>query len=460
MYEKNEALLYAAPSHMPRRSGEALSPDELDVFIQEIQAVLEEGSRDAFSKDMRRQVGVESNYKLKDKVLQGLNLIREKWHAVGTAASEKAMIALKLKERSEECTPGFHNGVNEVLDGFYIADSLEALVYRVRQDIVRRVASRLTDETHNNNRVFTVAEDAGYGVQALNREDVNLEVFEILLSDDTIRAALKQAFQRELNVFALLTGVEAQLHGQLSSFGYSGLREEGYGLETTGQILDYLFRLFRDTPEVQAYQASKVALEQAREDARVAREHAEDQIEALFERRGIKLASHKSSKLKALLGERSALNLPFIQTFLNELPEGIKPELDEIKKAYLRHDTSSASQAAFEAYEQAKSLFFVIKKDKEDEEVCHDIHWPHIKQLLWQSVKAKKYYRFSTSEEALMDALTAPDGTFHPEDLKAMVTSVHDYASILRYISPSHHAAFFEASGCHDKLLRPLCLFL
>jgi|GEM_PF-3228651 len=432
MYTRNKALLHEAPSHTPRRTGEPLG--DLDAFIEDIQTFIDEDQREQFSKDMQRHLGVKSTYKVKDSVLQGLNIIRERWHDPVTEDSEKAMIAAKLKERSEECTQGFHNGVNEVLEGFYVADSIEDLLYRVRQDIVTRLTPTLTSETHNYNRIFAVAERMGFGVQALNSDDSYVDVWEEILPTSKIEAALQPAFEKGLGIFPVLQGLEEQLRGQLTTLGYSGTKEEGYDSDIVDKVLDYFSRLYGDIPEVGTYKEKKTALDDKRKQAADAKSQAEDKIESVLKDNGIDLTKYKSHKIKALLGDKSVLNLPFIKTFLSDIPPDVTQKISEIKKVYLTEiseiNVAEARQKYLDDYAAVKSIFLV------GNEVTQELNWPRIKQLLWEKVKAKGYYEFSPDEIACIDALMNPDGAEVDVDvLKGLISSIREYVSALQNVS-------------------------
>ena len=185
--------IYALSGDKPERSGEALTPDELNDLIILVKQLTGTAPDDTtLEASIRGHIGPESIYALKEPVLQSLKIVYERLKDEGIKAPEKQMIAMKLQERAAHCTPGFHNGVNGIVDGFYSAKNVVELMQRVRQSVVSSMANGLTDEVHANNRCFVVAAglarqgDFNYGVRALNRGDI----YRGGLSDEIIRGAL------------------------------------------------------------------------------------------------------------------------------------------------------------------------------------------------------------------------------------------------------------------------------
>ena len=242
----NPDTIYAFPETEPARSGDEISPEELTGLVDAIKEQLDESGRAAFAAHIERHLGESSTYALKSEALQGLKIIHDRFMAEDTKDSEKTMIALKLQEGAEESTPGFHNGVNEILDGFFLAKNINDLMYRVRQDIVARTASQISDDTHVNNRCFRVAETSGYGVHPLNRDDQYINHMIDEISNEQIQTALQKAFDKSLRVFSVLDALKATLRGQLSGAGYEGPKEEVYAADAFDATEAQLILLFKD----------------------------------------------------------------------------------------------------------------------------------------------------------------------------------------------------------------------
>ncbi|MDF1683177.1 MAG: hypothetical protein P1U36_00825, partial [Legionellaceae bacterium] len=450
MYGRNLALLYQAPSYTSDKATEELSNEELKQLIQDVESMLDDSVRDAFSTNILRHVGDQANYELKAQALQSLKLVADKLHDTDTEDSEKTIIALKLQERAENCTPGFHNGINEIVEGFYMADNLQDLLFRVRQDIVSRLATTLTEDTHANNHIFAMAENLKYGVRAINRQDIYINTNR--LDEHIIEEKLKEAFKKNLGLFGMLQGVEDQLKGQLMSLGYEGVQSEGYKHGTTDKLFDYFMRLFKDTDTVNNYTIAKTDLESTRKKAEEARTEAELSIEALLEKHKIPLESHKSAKIKALLGDKSVLNLPFIKTFLETLPLNLlnSDDLKKIRNTLTERSEVTDANTEYSERNQALHQKFFIGENG----IVTDINWPEIKQLIWHQVRDQQYFKFRkaneelTGAEKLMEAITDPN-TQSLDDLKDyfrdLINNIDDFIFVKQYLPPEQQRVLHES---------------
>ena len=125
--------IYATSAAEPERSGEGLTADELTdliVLVKQLTGTAPDDTTLAVS--LSGHIGPASTYTLKEPVLQSLKIVYERLKDEGIKAPEKQMIAMKLQERAAHCTPGFHNGVNGIVDGFYSAKNVVELMQRVR----------------------------------------------------------------------------------------------------------------------------------------------------------------------------------------------------------------------------------------------------------------------------------------------------------------------------------------
>lgn len=449
MYGRNLALLHQAPLHTSNKVTEELSNEGLKQLIQDVESMLDDSVRDAFSTDMLRHVGDQANYELKAQALQSLKLVADKLHDTDTEDSEKTIIALKLQERAENCTAGFHNGINEIVEGFYMADNLPDLLFRVRQDIVSRVATTLTEDTHANNHIFAMAEDLNYGVRATNREDIYINTNR--LPNNIIEEKLKEAFKKNLGLFGMLQGVEDQLKGQLMSLGYEGGQSQGYKPATVDKLLDYFMRLFKDTDTVNNYTIAKTDLESTRKIAEEARAKAESSIEALLEKHKIPLESHKSSKIKALLGDKSVLNLSFIRIFLETLPSNLldSDDLKKIRNTLKEESEVTPANKKYSEHNQALHKKFFIGENG----IVTDVNWPEIKQLIWHQVRDQQYFKFReaneelTGAEKLMEEITDPNSQ-SLDNLKDffcyLINDIDEFTFAKQYLPPEQQRVLHE----------------
>lgn len=254
MFTINPNQIYALPNNLFQRSGDEITAQALTSLVATVSQYLEGAEQQSLPTRIQYHVGFDATYRLKKILLQGLKVIHDKFISPNTDNSEKKMIALKLAERVQECSAGFHNGVNSIIQGFYSPQTIDALLYLMRRNIVGQAASVLTNEVHANNRCFIVANVHGYGVEPLNKDDTYLGN----VSDQKIAKTLKLIFEKKLRLFSTLQGLEDQLRGQLYNLGYNGPKESGYTAREYENVKNYLERLFGEVVQTQPNEASGV----------------------------------------------------------------------------------------------------------------------------------------------------------------------------------------------------------
>ncbi len=437
----NPHAIYALPETEFVHSGDKISSEEQINLLNAIGNYMNEAEQKAFSADIERHIGESSVYALKNEVCQALKVIHDRFMAENNKPSEKTIIALKLQERAEKCTPGFHNGVNEILDGFFLAKSLNDLMYRFRRDIVARTASTISDDDHVNNRCFSVAEEEGYGVHPLNRSDQHLNHMFEEIPNTEIRAKLKEAFDRELRVFSTLQGLEDQLRGQLSQAGYTGPKEDAYPLDEYEAIENQLALLFQDTPVVKELLQTEEILQEKLARAEQIRQEAHNNMQAFVEKNPKAfsgLNKRKKTKIQALLGE-TGLPKPDVEWAQNaeaELSEEAET-VDEIKRNYKRATKALRIDAAREkhiaAFQAFKKLFFLTNTTG-----VTDLNWPNVRQLLWQGIKVKHYFEINPDEQQNIDTIMNPNAS--PSEVGMSTTAllkqenIYDLLNALFYL--------------------------
>ena len=182
-----------------------------------------ETAKSAIHQKLNEKAGEASTYTYKadlQKVLASLylTLINTK-----TLPSQQASIAIKLVEGLPHCTPGFHNRCLMCTNTAQPAN-VDDLLSLVRQDLVARTASENTNEVHAYNRFFTVANTAGFGIRAVNKDDI----YRGGISDTVILDKLKAAFGTRYAPIPILNALLDQLRGLMSDRGYVGRVETGY----------------------------------------------------------------------------------------------------------------------------------------------------------------------------------------------------------------------------------------
>jgi len=345
--------------------------DELTALINTQRVLLNENAREQFETDIKKQYN--SKYKRRGDVRQGLKIIHDKIMKPDASVPEKTLIALKLQERAGECEAGFHDGVNAIIDGFYLAHDLDDLLYRVRMDLVARAAHESTNEVHANNRFFTLAAPI-YGVKAINPDDVYTGTVDQdgnkLWPDGKIKKKLKQVFDQEMHLFGILQRLEEQLRGQLTMVGYEGLQQDGYTIAIINGMSHSFNKLFHDHPVVtaklnatRAMNDQKASLEQARNKAfqtmqQFAEKHA--QFTDLEQ-------DDKWNKISVLLGlPASPKYTKWAKAGIDGLDDQAKKTFETIKLNY----SSQTKQAEDEKLEAATAAYNGLFFIQENIRVC------------------------------------------------------------------------------------------
>jgi hypothetical protein len=396
----NRVKIFLLPEKKQQGTGVEISNEELTHLIQAAQPYLEPAALKEFQEHMQSKVTADSVYAQTRSVRQGLKIIHDYFFHMNTTSSDKASIILKLAERCAHCPQGFHNGVNAIVEGFYLANSLNELLYRVRQDLVVRTANQLTDDVHANNRCFTIAANSGYGVWPLNDQDR----YHGGLSTATIQEKLAEVFEFGTRLFSMLKNLEDQLRSQLANAGVSA-SEKSYSAEALEKMEAQLSALFHNHPVVnalvnaQAYE--KTLREPYEKDFLTAKTRLQTTIEDWAIKNFLALTPHKRLKLEFLISGIGEELLP--KTWVAALPNSYKQQLQPLieqlppipdalvnAKAQLRH-----------AKQRFNELFFTADKT--------NVHWPNIRQLLWYGIKQEGYFSFTTEETGLIDTLMHPE---------------------------------------------------
>lgn len=221
-----KALALPPVKYQIASSGQPLPANWLHLLGQELIKHLNlqaDTAKSAIHQKLHEQAGEASTYKYKadlQKILASLylTLINPK-----TLPSQQASIAMKLVEGLPHCTPGFHNRCLMCTNTAQPAN-LDDLLSLVRQDLVAHTASENTNEVHAYNRFFSVANTAGFGVRAVNKDDIYWGG----ISDQVILDKLKAAFGIHYTPITILNALLDQLRGLMSDRGYVGRVEAGY----------------------------------------------------------------------------------------------------------------------------------------------------------------------------------------------------------------------------------------
>ncbi|WP_342220735.1 hypothetical protein [Rickettsiella endosymbiont of Miltochrista miniata] len=152
-----------------------------------------------------RHIGEISDYRAKVPLLKQLQLIYHRLlghldSELGklSADNHQAIIS-SLTEDIIECSEGFHNRVNIIVDSFHKPRNLAELLCTVRKELVKEVATTLTNEVHAWNRISVIAASDGLGIKANFPDDT----YSGALSETLIRRALQQIFYKKFTPFHL-----------------------------------------------------------------------------------------------------------------------------------------------------------------------------------------------------------------------------------------------------------------
>ena len=162
-------------------------------------------------------------YKSKNGLDKGLKTVYLKFKDISSLRlpdDQKTIIAMKLAEGAKECTPGFHDRVEETIQGFYQDYSLDGLLYSTRRNLVQQAALILNvfNEVHAQNRVFCIANLTGYGVLPFNSEDE----YRGQLDDEVIKRGLDAIFQLRYTPYCIPGSLLNELKEAMSCHGYVG----------------------------------------------------------------------------------------------------------------------------------------------------------------------------------------------------------------------------------------------
>ena len=199
----------------------ALIPDDWFDHLGEITASSLSGDKKtSYLRRFYMHAGKGSTYSLKMQLEESLKLIYLALINPTYPDDQKNTIVFKFQEGVPNCTPGFHDRMNEVVIGLSPATDLDALLSKLRQEIVNRAATQTTGEVHAFNRFFVVAQADGYGVRPFNPDDR----YRGNLPDAAIRAKLEEAFKQHYTFFSILHYLQDQLSVMLQRVGYFGRR--------------------------------------------------------------------------------------------------------------------------------------------------------------------------------------------------------------------------------------------
>lgn len=196
--------------------------------------------KEIFFKELNRHAGENSGYSNKSQLLESLSTLYAIFTHPQTSNEQKSLIALRIAEDVEECSPGFHDRANYVIILFNTPQNLAQLVAQARFKVADRIAGILASKSaqgvHVHNRVIQVAHEADFGVWPINTNDLYYSTGSSDLSEADIINRLQTGFNNHFQLFALLNALCEQIETLIAVHGYQG--KHGLGNEYKKQVYE------------------------------------------------------------------------------------------------------------------------------------------------------------------------------------------------------------------------------
>lgn len=218
--------------------------DDLANVITQILDLTIENHLDLLS-HFNRHLGPKATYTEKEKLLASLLTLYSTLLDSDTKI-DKIVLANKILEGAESCTMGFHERVNDLIFDLSFPQSLDALLAKLRQDIVKKTAIQSTDDVHEQNAYFLIANNLGFGVQPSNLKDFSGRITEWEFSEPASDNIVK-AFSAQYTLFSILNSLYEQLKYLVYMRGYNGKRDESYSYTAYKMFNPEFFKPFINT---------------------------------------------------------------------------------------------------------------------------------------------------------------------------------------------------------------------
>ncbi|WP_133130779.1 hypothetical protein [Legionella yabuuchiae] len=204
--------------------------------------------KEQFYKELDRHVGPQSTYSLKPQLQESLGTLYVLFTHPKTTYEQKQLIASRIKEDVDQCSPGFTDRVNFTITLFNMPQTRDELIAQVRFKLVDRIAGIIAAKNpqgiHVHNRVIEVARNAGFGVWPINTKDFYSHVGSQNLSDEDIIRRIETGFTNHFQLFALVNALRDELEALIVQHGYQGKRdlENEYKMEEYAKFCESIKR--------------------------------------------------------------------------------------------------------------------------------------------------------------------------------------------------------------------------
>ena len=199
-----------------------------EVFNHRTNQVERLTKKEMFFNELNRHAGENSGYSKKSQLLESLSTLYAIFTHPKTSNEQKSLIALRIAEDVNKCSPGFHDRVNYLIILFNMPQNLAQLVAQARFKLADRIAGILASKSaqgvHVHNRVIQVAHEAGFGVWPINTNDLYYSTGSSNLSNEDINKILQTGFNNHFQLFALLNALCEEIEALIAVHGYQGKR--------------------------------------------------------------------------------------------------------------------------------------------------------------------------------------------------------------------------------------------
>ncbi|OGT30952.1 MAG: hypothetical protein A3E87_08205 [Gammaproteobacteria bacterium RIFCSPHIGHO2_12_FULL_35_23] len=190
---------------------------------------------------LEEKIGTASTYSHKSALIQLLKILYARLSGkldttLGTITQdEKAALVDRFNEGVVTCAPGFHTRIRHMVSNFTKPKSVTELLYKIRLELIEKIARSITDGVHHYNGLFQAARTAGLGVIPPNDDDVHSAAI-----GEAELNKLKEKFDLLYNEHNLPFLLIQQIKSELYSAGYRNINTEGYTLGNYSYFYDYL----------------------------------------------------------------------------------------------------------------------------------------------------------------------------------------------------------------------------
>lgn len=157
--------------------------------------------------------------------------------------TEKIQLFEIIRTDISECTPGFHNRVNDTEKLLHLSFSLDEIRQSDKNLFIDEFARKISSDVHDHNKIFIIASKR-FGVKAPNEKDPHVDL-NYNLSTSNVLEILDAHIQCHYQPLQLITRLTQKIEYLLSEhYQYAGFIESGYSALVYQNIFNYLKTIF------------------------------------------------------------------------------------------------------------------------------------------------------------------------------------------------------------------------